>query len=160
MKATFLTFNFSHIFSARHELPAYPGEFATCKKDTAGLQAAISQRYPSWTLATSPSVPARGTWLVPTPSSEDVDPHRPPYMIMRMDHCFSAGAQHRLLNSWRALSALCPVYHLKKESRSKTPALHLGVWHLYQQSPIVTQETRDQRPEVINVMNCLLEEVK
>jgi len=77
-----------------------------------------------------------------------------------MDHAISAQGQRCLLNRWKFLRDQGPIHYIKKERRSRTPALHIGVWHIYGSEPRITRETRDQSPEVIEAMDRLLEAIK
>ncbi|KAI0312509.1 hypothetical protein OF83DRAFT_1086969 [Amylostereum chailletii] len=48
----------------------------------------------------------------------------------------------------------------KYKGRFKTPALHLGVWQIYMSRLMITRESRDQAPEVIEKMDTFISAVK
>ena len=104
-----------------------------------------------------PSVTAKGRFLIPTPPIvRSLRPLHPPYLIGRFDKIVKAGVEKSLVAAWQNLMKLDVQFPKPDPSRSKTPALHLGIWELYSANPRVTEDSRNQSNQVIKAMDRFL----
>ena len=80
---------------------------------------------------------------------------------MRFDAVIHVRAMKTLLDAWtgfRDSSVQFPKK--KKENRSSSPALHLGVWEISASTPYITSESKNQQPNTIVSMDNFLFLVK
>jgi hypothetical protein len=59
--------------------------------------------------------------------------------------------------AWDEFAKLDVQFPKADPNRSKTPALHLGVWELYAANPRITKDSRKQREDVIKAMDKFLQ---
>jgi hypothetical protein len=105
--------------------------------------------------------------LIRNPEHQDSsDPLIPLYSLARFDHIVSAECSRRAKSAYRKFLQLGPKHNGcpdkdKNRSASKSPAFHLGTW-MGQSStiPCISWESRDQKDEVIKVMDNFLGVIK
>lgn len=91
----------------------------------------------------------------------------PPYLAMRFVNVIPASTLAQLLVLWDRLNAQDVRFPEADHRRSGQPALHLGVWELFQSRPIVTadsRQTRQKNPkklaDIVDAMDSMLGFVK
>ncbi len=102
-----------------------------------------------------PSVIETGRFFIPTPldilAKNDL---HPPYLVARFDwQVVKKSVTNALLRAWEELSQLDVQFPKADKTRSATPALHLGIWQLYNADPYITGDSRHQSEEVIVAMD-------
>jgi hypothetical protein len=95
--------------------------------------------------------------VVPVSAAELLkQPLHPNYYIVRSHFVIPQSTCEELAARWNTLKALNPIISLAERNRSKSPALHLGVWD-HMQGLSVTAESRSQTAEVLVAIDGLLE---
>jgi hypothetical protein len=94
--------------------------------------------------------------MYPTPLCDRLDRLHPPYLAVRFHDVLKLPARMALLDAWDTLHLLKVRYPKPEPQRSKSPALHLGVWETYSMLPFVTADSRAQAPDVISAMDHFL----
>ena len=103
-----------------------------------------------------PSVTTEGRLLIPVPCNVVLDKNHPPYFALRFDQVVKRSVNNRLLNAWDNMQSLDIRFPPPDLTRSKTPALHLGVWELYRNEPYVTGDSLNQPPDVVQAIDKFL----
>lgn len=89
-----------------------------------------------------PTATEKGRFLIPTPPIiRSLLPFHPPYLVARFDWIVKEDVNERLMNAWDELMKLGIRFPDADKNRSSTPALHLGVWELYDTNPRLTSDT-------------------
>ncbi|KAF7335010.1 hypothetical protein MVEN_02251200 [Mycena venus] len=83
--------------------------------------------------------------ISPEQSAALSDDGEPPFDLGRFPDVISQYAQHKLISAWERLQALEPVYGPPETQRSRSPALHFGVWEHFLNKPVITGETQQTK---------------
>lgn len=133
----------------------YPGQFVGAATNAAKVTEKIEDLFPGIPYNLS-SVTADGRFLIPTPPIvRSLRPLHPPYLVGRFDKIVKAPVEKSLLAAWKELVKLDIRYPKVEANRSKTPALHLGIWELYAAEPRITGDSW-QTGDVTSVMDKFL----
>jgi hypothetical protein len=135
----------------------YPGDFVRAPINVDKVTKKIAKLFPGLIPCDLPCVTEEGRFLVPTPPNILAsNPLHPPYLIGRFDRIIKKDVEHSFLAVWDKFAKLDVCFPKAESHRSKTPALHLGVWELYASRPRITGDSKKQKDEVIKVMDQLL----
>jgi hypothetical protein len=105
-----------------------------------------------------PSITETGRFLVPTPSSIlSSQPSHPPYLVARFDQVVKENANQRLISAWDTLIESGVQFPPPDKRRSRSSALHLGVWETYGATPRITRDSVAQSDDVIFAMDRFLQ---
>jgi len=133
----------------------YPKQFIGAPIDSKKFRKNFRKLYPPRNL---PSVIKSGRFLCPTPTEIlSSHPLHPPYLVARFDQVVKENVNQRLISAWNAFTKLGVRFPPPDKRRSKTPALHLGVWEQYRNTPYITLESKAQSNEVIAAMDRFLQ---
>jgi len=133
-------------------MPAkYPAQFVGAPTNATKVTEKMAQLFPGL-------IPtAEGRFLVPTPSETlALQPLHPPYLIGRFDRIVKESVQRSLMLAWDEFVKLDVRFPKADPHRSKTPALHLGVWELYASNPRITGDSTNQNDDVVKAMDRFL----
>ncbi|KAG2029698.1 hypothetical protein BDR03DRAFT_813490, partial [Suillus americanus] len=88
-------------------------------------------------------------------------PLHPPFMAARFCHVITMRGQKAIVKAWDAIKLLgvqCVKHHTSRSeaNRSSTPAYHFGVWQVQQPCPVITRETRLQKPAGLKAIDSLM----
>jgi len=135
----------------------YPAQLSHAPTNALKVTKKLQQLYPGLVPRDLPSVTTEGRFLVKTPSEiMATNPLHPPYIIARFDQLVKPHIERDLILAWDNLNATDVRFPPPDPNRSKTPALHLGVWELYSSQPHITGDTRKQSSAAIVAMDKLL----
>lgn len=136
----------------------YPGQFVGALTNSTIFQKKFRRLYPGMVPCTLPSATLEGRFLVPTPSEIlSSYPLHPPYLVARFDQIVKEKVNQDLISAWDAFSKLDVQFPPPDKRRSKTSALHLGVWELYDEIPHITKDSVAQPDDVIVAMDRFLQ---
>ena len=95
---------------------------------------------------------------LPLPEKRPLPENHPPYLAMRFDQVVSSETNDLIIRAWDRMNELGVVFPDPDPTcnRSSSPALHLGVWELYDEKPRVTSDSRNQSPEVVQAIDDFL----
>ncbi|KAJ7441861.1 hypothetical protein FB451DRAFT_1057941, partial [Mycena latifolia] len=137
----------------------YPDEFSGRKRDSQRVTDLVNKRWPP-VPAELPSIMDNDRLMAECIRLRRDGP--PPFLLMRFAHAIPASTLARLLALWDRLKALGVKYPKADHRRSGMPALHLGVWELFMNTPLITtdsrqtlQSDREVRAEVVEAIDAL-----
>jgi hypothetical protein len=134
----------------------YPGHFVGAPINATKVTKKIEELFPGVIPRNLPSVTEKGRFLIPTPPIiRSLRPLHPPYLIGRFDQIIKASVEKSLVAAWKELVKLDVRFPKAESNRSKTPALHLGIWELYASQPRITGDSR-QSNDVTTAMDKFL----
>jgi len=155
-----------HVAAFKH-LDSYPSEFLGVKNDGKVVCSVMKKEFPTYhSPADLATATASGSFLVPTPSTRNqpeilLPPFHPIYLAMRFDKVIHDRAMTRLMTAWVSfIDSPVKFEEKKKENRSSSPALHLGVWEITSSTPYITSQSKHQHPTAIVCMDNFLLLVK
>ncbi|RDB23100.1 hypothetical protein Hypma_009953 [Hypsizygus marmoreus] len=113
------------------------------------LRTTITRNFPRLRAENLPKADANDRLLILEKGTKDP-------LAMRFDRVVNKETAHRLANACLALDQLGPKINHKETTRSKTSALHLGIWEVYSDQPHLTRDTVNQEPLVKETIARLL----
>ncbi|KAJ7472096.1 hypothetical protein FB451DRAFT_1036500, partial [Mycena latifolia] len=137
----------------------YPDEFSGGKRDSQRVTDLMNERWPTVpadlpNITDDDRLTAECVWL-----RRDGPP---PFLLMRFAHAIPASTLVRLLALWDRLKGLGVKFPKADHRCSEMPALHLGVWELFMNTPLITtdsrqtlQSDREVRAEVVEAIDAL-----
>jgi hypothetical protein len=149
----------------------YPGALVHAAKNKKNVQKVMKAEYPNGVLPSQlPIFDPEGSFCIKPPKMKrkkplNRRPLHPPFMAARFCHVITVRGQKAIIKAWDGIKLLGvqQVKHYTSRSeanRSSTPAYHFGIWQVQQPRPVVTQETRLQKPAGLKAIDSLMSAVQ
>jgi hypothetical protein len=151
-------FNFTNYSLAAITLSSlqYPYHLVGAPIDAKKVTQTIEDIFPGLIPSNLPSVSEEGRFFIPTPPIiRSLRPLHPPYLVGRFDKIVKEQVAKALIAAWKELVSLDVRFPKAESNRSKTPALHLGIWEQYGSTPRISLDSR-QKDKVNEAMDKFL----
>jgi len=152
------------------KLRGYPSALVHAAKNKKNVQKVMKAEYPNGVLPYQlPVFDPEGSFCIEPPKMKCKKPlrHRPlhpPFMAASFCHVNTMWGQKAIIKAWDGIKSL-GVQQVKhytscnEANCSFTPAYHFGIWQVQQPCPIVTRETRLQKPAGLKAIDSLISAV-
>ncbi|KAF9017876.1 hypothetical protein BDZ89DRAFT_960702, partial [Hymenopellis radicata] len=140
-----------------------PNDFHHCRKDQAEVQDVVRTKYPGNPIDLPNAWPddnATVEYAIALPLAERdrqngmISPL--PTLAKRYHAFLSPKVQQGLLERFDGIMATKPKIAHKRDARSSTSALHIGIWECTARTPRLTADTRNQEPITIAAIDEFL----
>ncbi|KAK7019451.1 hypothetical protein VNI00_018061 [Paramarasmius palmivorus] len=137
----------------------YPTDFINFKRDGIAVRKHLQAHYNTDTDQLD-MIPRDTSWFVPAVGVHgDSDKHTT-HILGRINRVLSKETGRYLENSFRRMNEAGLKYPKAEPNRSLNHAVHLGSWELYARTSRLSNDSIKQKPEVLRIMDEMLDTLK